>query len=141
MCEVLHVSRSGLHAAGRRAPSARVRDDAVVVEQIRRAQQHHRGRYGRRRMTPEVSEALERAVNEKRIGRLMREFGLQSHKRRRFRAVTTDSNHRHPVAPNVLERDFEASAPNQKWLADITYLRRMKVRPIGTNRLTTVQSG
>jgi putative transposase len=122
MCEVLRVSRSGLHAGRRRAPSARRRDDAVLVEQIRRAQRHHRGRYGRRRMTPEVGEALRRAVNEKRIGRLMREFGLQSHKRRRFRVVTTDSKHDHPVAPNLLARDFAASAPNQKWLADLTYV-------------------
>ena len=52
----------------------------------------------------------------------MREHGLQSHKRRRFRVVTTDSKHAHPVAPNVLERDFEATAPNQKWLADMTYV-------------------
>ena len=122
MCEVLKVSPSGLHAARDREPSRRARDDELLVEQIRRAQRHHRGRYGRRRMTPEVTEALRRAVNEKRIGRLMREHDLQSRKRRRFRVVTTDSNHRHPVAPNVLERDFEASAPNLKWLADITYL-------------------
>lgn len=52
----------------------------------------------------------------------MREHGLQSHKRRRFRVVTTDSKHAHPVAPNVLQRDFEATAPNQKWLADMTYV-------------------
>jgi putative transposase len=122
MCEVLRVSRSGMHAARRREPSARAREDVVLVERIRRAQHHHRGRYGRRRMTPEVSEALGRAINEKRIGRLMRDFGLQSHKRRRFRVVTTDSRHDHPVAPNVLARQFEASGPNQKWLADLTYV-------------------
>jgi transposase InsO family protein len=52
----------------------------------------------------------------------MREHGLQSHKRRRFRVVTTDSKHAHPVAPNVLQRDFEATGPNQKWLADMTYV-------------------
>ena len=52
----------------------------------------------------------------------MREHGLKSHKRRRLRVVTTDSKHAHPVAPNVLERDFEATAPNQKWLADMTYV-------------------
>lgn len=73
-------------------------------------------------MTPEISQLRGHAVNEKRIGRLMREHGLQSHKRRRHRVVTTDSKHTHPVAPNVLERDFAAAAPNQKWLADITYV-------------------
>jgi putative transposase len=50
----------------------------------------------------------------------MREHGLQSLKRRRrFRVVTTDSKHVYPVAPNVLQRDFEASAPDKKWLADM----------------------
>ncbi len=73
-------------------------------------------------MTPEVSEAMGHVVSERRIGRLMREHGLQSHKRRRFRVVTTDSKHAHPVAANILERDFEATAPNQKWLADMTYV-------------------
>jgi putative transposase len=122
MCELLSVSRSGLHDARRRKSSARAADEAQLINEIRRAQVKHRGRYGRRRMTPEVSEALGRPINHKRIGRLMREHDLSSRKRRRWRVVTTDSKHAHPVAPNVLERDFEASAPNQKWLADLTYI-------------------
>lgn len=122
MCELLSVSRSGLHAARARPPSKRSLDDQQLVEQIRYGQRRHRGRYGRRRMTPEISEGQGHKVNHKRVGRLMREHGLQSHKRRRFRVVTTDSKHAHPVAPNVLGRDFEAAAPNQKWLADMTYV-------------------
>jgi putative transposase len=122
MCDLLSVSRSGLNAARGRAPSKRSSEDKQLVEQIRAGQRKHRGRYGRRRMTPEIGEKLARKVNHKRVGRLMREHGLQSHKRRRFRVVTTDSKHTHPVAPNVLERDFQAAAPNQKWLADITYI-------------------
>ena len=73
-------------------------------------------------MSREISRALGRPINHKRIGRLMRQDDLQSRKRRRFRVVTTDSKHAHPIAPNVLERDFEATAPNQKWLADMTYV-------------------
>jgi putative transposase len=122
MCELLSVSRSGLNAARARGPSQRAQDDQHLVEQIRQGQRKHRGRYGRRRMTPEIGEVLGQPVNHKRIGRLMREHGLQSHKRRRFRVVTTDSKHAHPVAPNVLQRDFEAAAPNRKWLADMTYV-------------------
>ena len=122
MCELLSVSRSGLNAARVRAPSKRSLDDEQLVKQIRCSQHKHRGRYGRRRMTTEVSEAQGRQVNHKRVARVMREHGLQSHKRRRFRVVTTDSKHAHPVAPNVLERDFEATGPNQKWLADMTYV-------------------
>jgi putative transposase len=122
MCELLSVSRSGLYAARKRTPSKRSMDDLALLKQIRQAQQRHRGRYGRRRMTTEVSEAQGRPVNHKRIGRLMREHGLQSHQRRRLRVVTTDTRHTHPVAPNVLKRDFKATAPNQKWLADLTYV-------------------
>ena len=122
MCELLSVSRSGLNAARARTPCRRTLDDEQLIQQIRLSQHKHRGRYGRRRMTTEVSQAEGRRVNHKRVARLMREHGLQSHKRRRFRVVTTDSKHAHPVAPNVLARDFAATAPNQKWLADLTYI-------------------
>jgi len=122
MCELLVVSASGFYAARSRAPSARAVEQAPIVTAIRRAQTRHRGRYGRRRMTTEVRAVLGRPINEKRIGRLMREHDLHSRKRRRFRVVTTDSNHTYPVAPNVVGRDFAATAPNQKWLADLTYI-------------------
>ncbi len=122
MCELLSVSRSGLNAARTRAPSKRSLDDERLVKQIRHSQHKHRGRYGRRRMTTEISEVQGQRVNHKRVARVMREHGLQSHKRRRFRVVTTDSKHAHPVAPNVLQRDFKATGPNQKWLADMTYV-------------------
>ena len=122
MCELLAVSRSRLDAARVRGPSKRAQDDERRVAQVRQAQRRHQGRYGRRRMATEVSQTNGRAVNEKRVARVMREHALQSHKRRQFRVVTTDSKHLYPVAPNVLERDFEATAPNQKWLADMTYV-------------------
>jgi transposase InsO family protein len=122
MCQLLGVSRSGVHAARVRPASARAQTDAQLADQIRRRQRKHRGRYGRRRMTREVRAAVEQPINEKRIGRLMRQHGLQSRKRRRFRVVTTDSRHGHAVAPNVLAREFAATAPNQKWLADLTYV-------------------
>ena len=122
MCDLLGVSRSGLHAAAKRESSKRRLEEAEVVEQIRQAQTRHKGRYGRRRMTPEVSEALGRRINHKRIGRLMREHDLRSRKRRPFRVRTTDSKHDHPIAPNILERNFTATAPDQKWLADMTYV-------------------
>jgi putative transposase len=122
MCDLLGVSRSGLHAARRRAASARSQSDEHLIEQIRLRQSKHRGRYGRRRMTHQLSVDLQRPVNIKRVGRLMRLADLQSRKRRRFRVVTTDSKHAYPVAPNVLARQFQATAPNQKWLADLTYV-------------------
>ena len=122
MCQLLGVSRSGVHAARVRPAPKRAHTDARLTEEIRSWQRRHRGRYGRRRMTREVRAAADQPINEKRVGRLMREHDLQSRQRRRFRVVTTDSKHAHPVAPNVLARDFAATAPNQKWLADITYV-------------------
>lgn len=122
LCDLVSVSRSGLHDARGREPSSRTVDNTQLVKRIQRAQLKHRGRDGRRRMTPQVSEELGRPINHKRIGRLMREHDLSSRKRRGFRVVTTDSKHAHPLAPNVLERDFTAGAPNQKWLADLTYV-------------------
>jgi hypothetical protein len=116
------VSRSGLRDARRREPSALVRDQAQVVMLFRRAQRKQRGFFFNDPATTEMCAALERPINHKRIGRLMREHDLGSRNRRRFRVVTTDSKHAHPLAPNVLERDFQATAPNQKWLADLTYV-------------------
>ena len=65
-------------------------------------------------MTPEISHAWGQPGNHERIGRLLREHGLQSHKRRRFRVVTTDFKHTYPLALNLLERDFQAHAPKPK---------------------------
>lgn len=122
MCELLGVSRSGYFAARKRPASTRDQSNRRLVGEIRRRQERHRGRYGRRRMSRELSHDLGERVNVKRVGRLMREADLQSRKRRRFRVVTTDSKHSHPIAPNVIARDFTTTAPNQKWLADITYI-------------------
>lgn len=122
MCELLDVSRSGYFAARKRPVLDREHSNRRLVGEIRRRQERHRGRYGRRRMSRELSRDLGQQVNVKRVGRLMREEGLQSQKRRRFRVVTTNSKHEHPIAPNVIARDFAATRPNQKWLADLTYI-------------------
>ena len=87
-CELLGVSPSGFYAARSRSPSARAVEQAQIVTEIRRAQTRHRGRHGRRWMTTEVRGALNRPVNEKRTGRLMREQNLRSRQRRRFHVVT-----------------------------------------------------
>ena len=82
MCDLLSVSRSGLHDAHGRAPSLRTVANTQIVKRMQCAQRQHRGCYGRRRMTPEMSEVLGRPVNQKRIGRLM---GVLSRNRRKFR--------------------------------------------------------
>ena len=123
MCRLLEVSVSGYFQAQRRPPggSARQVANTATIARIAAIQKRHQGRYGRRRMRRELGKCGE-VVNHKRVSRLMQEHGLQSRIRRRFRVVTTDSRHRHPIAPNVLARDFKAEAPNRKWLTDITYV-------------------
>ena len=120
MFESLGVSKSGWYAARRRTPSQRAEENARLVTRMQSLQRRHRGRYGRRRMHRALRGEVG-VINEKR-GRLMRQHGLQSRLRRRFRVVTTDSRHAYPIAPNVLARDFEASAPDRKCLVDLTFV-------------------
>ena len=122
MCALLGVSRSGWYAARARPPSARAVGNQRLLQAIRQRQKQHRGRYGRRRIHRELNAERAEPLNEKRVGRLMREANLQCRLRRRFRVVTTDSKHGYGVAPNVLAREFSAGGPNQKWLADLTYV-------------------
>ena len=123
MCRVLEVSVSGYFDERRRRDSDAVRRAGQdrLVAQMAAIQKRHRGRYGRRRMHHELCNTGV-VINHKRVGRLMREQALQSRIRRRFRVMTTDSKHSHPIAPNLLGRDFAADAPNRKWLTDITYV-------------------
>ena len=121
MCEVLGVSRSGYYAWAGRPESARAAADRDLAARIRVAHEASRGRYGSPRIHAELR-AHGRRVGRKRVARLMRGMGLSARRRRRFR-LTTDSAHAFPVAPNLLGRDFTASAPGRVWLADLTYIR------------------
>ena len=118
LCPVLDVSRSGYYAWCRRPPSARAREDARLAAEI--ASAHHRSRktYGSPRVHAELRARGVR-VGKKRVARLMREKGLLARQKRRFR-TTTNSKHASPIAPNVVERRFEARVPNEVWVTDVT---------------------
>ena len=118
MCRVLEVSVSGYYAWCHRCPSTHSKVDGHLSQQIEQVYQTHRQVYG----SPRIHAALKThgvKCGRKRIARLMRQAGLSA-KARRHRTTTTDSSHAFPVAPNVLGQDFEADAPNTKWVADIT---------------------
>lgn len=120
MCRVLKVSTSGYYASLEREPSTRQREDERLKVHIGAIHVRSRGTYGRERVGRQLlREAVE--VGKQRIARLMREMGLQGLPRKRFRR-TTDSHHVRPVAPNVLDRKFEAERPNQSWATDITFV-------------------
>ena len=120
MCRLLGVSKSGFYAWRDRPESARFHDDARLAIDIAAIHKRSRGRYGSPRVHAEL-QAQGIRVGRKRVERLMRELGLCARPRRRFRK-TTDSQHANPIAPNLLERNFEASAPNQVWVTDVTYV-------------------
>lgn len=120
MCRVLGVSRSGYYAWLGRPESERSQADRRLVSQIRLAHQRSRRSYGSPRITDELI-AAGALCGRHRVARLMRVHGIKAKTVKRFR-VTTDSQHRYPVAPNLLNRAFTATRPNQVWLADITYI-------------------
>jgi transposase InsO family protein len=119
-CRVLDVSRSGYYKWLHAGPSTRAIDDAVLAAEVTEIFHEHSGRYG----APRVRRALRRRgarPSKKRVARVMRTLGLRARTPRRFRK-TTDSRHTKRIAPNLLERDFNAAAPNQVLAGDITYI-------------------
>lgn len=120
MCRVLGVSRSGYYAWRSREPStAEVRREELNQE-IAAIHAEVKGRYGSPRIHAElVARGHECCVNF--VARLMRQAGIAAKTKRKFRQ-TTDSNHKLPVAENVLDRQFAPDEPNESWVADITYV-------------------
>jgi putative transposase len=123
MCRVLQVKRAGYYAWVSRPPSERAMEDARLAETIKGIHDKSRRTYGSPRVHEELK-AQGQQHGEKRIARLMQEEGLRAKTPRRFR-VTTDSDHPHPIAPNVLGRQFavaDGAALDRVWVGDITYL-------------------
>ena len=118
MCHILGVSESGYYAWCKREPSQRQVANEQLTEQIAQAFRHGRGVYGSRRVHAEL-QAEGIRCGKHRVARLMRQAGLRAVQKQR-RVHTTDSRHSDAVAPNLLQRDFTAPAPNRKWLTDIT---------------------
>jgi putative transposase len=123
MCRVLEVSKAGYYSWRARPLSERVKEDWVLRAKIRRIQHEVKQRYGTPRVRMELR-ALGFRCGKERVARLMRVEGLQAKRPRTYRA-TTQSAHPHPIAPNVLNRQFAVAptvSPNRVWAADITYI-------------------
>lgn len=121
MCTVLEVSPAGYYAWRDRPVSERAKSNAVLLAAIRQVHHDSHGRYG----SPRVHAALQRQgrdASRGRIERTMRRNDIRAITARPHRVRTTDSRHDLPIAPNLIARDFTASAPNRVWLADITYI-------------------
>lgn len=122
MCRVLQVSRSGYYDWRKREPSKRSVENEQLLVTIREIHAASFESYG----VPRIYAALRakgQLVNKKRVERLMRLHEIQGVSPRKKRWVkTTDSDHEFPIAPNLLNRNFEADAPNRKWVSDISYI-------------------
>ena len=123
MCEVLDVSKAGYYAAWDRPPSPRAQRSARIRESVRQAHARSHGIYGCTKIAERLQQhdGLEAACRNT-VARAMRELGLQSRVRRGFTPTTTQADPTKQPAPNTLDRDFSAEAPNHKWVTDITYL-------------------
>ena len=115
------MTRSGYYAWRTRPESAHTRRDRQLKVLIHASFEAHKSRYGSPRIHGDLQEAKE-PVSRKRIVRLMQEDGLKARPRKRFKC-TTMSDHDQPVADNLLQRDFTAERPNQRWVGDTSELR------------------
>jgi transposase InsO family protein len=120
MCRVLKVSRSGYYAWRVRPESERSKTDRQLTQVIRRLHTDSKGVYGSPKITADLRDEGHHHGRHK-VARLMRLAGLRGCPKRRFR-VTTQRDPSHPVAENLLDQDFTAEAPNQRWAADITFI-------------------
>ena len=121
ICRVLKVSRSGFFAWLKRPASKRQRRRQELIEKIRAAHQENREFYG----SPRVHRALlidGEMVSRNTVAKLMRQEKIRARNKRKFVPRTTDSRHGHPIADNLLDRQFQSSGPDCKWVADITYV-------------------
>ena len=120
LCRLLQVSVSGFYAWRNRGPSQRQLDDMVLLAHVRAAFRRSRESYGAVRVHHELAEnGIE--VGRHRVARLMRGNGLSPKRKQKFKK-TTDSQHNKAVASNLLDQNFSAEAPNEKWAADISYI-------------------
>ena len=124
MLRMLEVSKSGFYDWQGRLPSARDKANQELAEAITQIHISSKARYGAPRVHAELRTQGKR-ISRKRVARLMQSRGLRGKTRRKFKH-TTNSKHLFPIAENKLERDFTAGKPDQKWLADITYLATLE---------------
>lgn len=119
MCRVLNVSTSGYYDCLKRQPSGQQIKRKAITQAAAVSYFESRRIYGYRKVYNDV--ITEIACCEETVRRVMRAIGLYSRIKRKF-IVTTDSDHVLPIAENLLNREFTATAPNRKWVADITYI-------------------
>jgi len=120
MCGMMEVSCSAFYDWLKRPESARSIEDRRLSEKVKKSHEKSRETYGARRIVKDLVEDDE-VISRTRAGRLMKQQDLKSKSKRKFKA-TTNSNHSHPVAPNLLHRKFQVERPDTVYAGDITYI-------------------
>jgi putative transposase len=121
MCSMLAIERSGYYAWLHRKPGIRAKANADLDGALVLLFAEHKKRYGSPRLTLELREKG-KLCSKNRVARRMQFLGLYALSKKKHKVITTDSKHDLPIAPNLLARDFSASAINQKWVGDISYV-------------------
>ena len=120
MCQVLKVSCSGYYKHKKLPPSKRSIQNTKLLSIIEEKFYLNKKRYGSPRMY-QLLISLDHKISLNKVARMMKNNGLYAKKKKRFR-ITTDSNHKYYVSPNILKRNFNPKLKNQVWVSDITYL-------------------
>jgi putative transposase len=120
MSEMFEVSRSGYYQFIHARPSARSKENERLLEKIKAAHKASRATYGSPRIHAELCSQGE-SCSRKRVAKIMKKAGIEAKMKKRFK-VTTKANPNAKAAPNLLKQDFAADAPNQRWVADFTYV-------------------
>lgn len=121
MCRILGVSRSGFYASSSKPASQRKQRHTQLIVKIKNSFEASEQNYGSPRVFKDLTATGEK-VSRKTVAKLMKANAITPGKPRPFKPMTTDSNHPHPIAPNLLDRRFDQSAPDRAWVGDITYI-------------------
>lgn len=121
LSQVLQVSRSGYYDWLGRAPSARVQANHALLAHIRAAHGRHRQAYGALK-TWRYLNSTGIPCGKHRVARLRKQAGIEAQRKRRFR-LTVEHHHTPKAAPDLLQRQFNAGAPNRAWVGDMTFIR------------------
>jgi putative transposase len=123
MCHALGVSQSGYYSWRKRVPSKRYKKTQLLRSRIAELYDEHGGAAGSPMITADLhAEQQFQNVSRQCVAKHMRDMGLRCKTTKKF-IVTTDSKHKEPVAPNLLDRKFNVSSPNKSWVTDITYIK------------------
>jgi putative transposase len=121
LCRVLRIARTSYHRWLHRIPGKREQENQMLLEKIKTVHEKSRKTYGSPRITDELREKGY-TCSRPRVARLMRKHNLRAKTKRKFK-VTTQSNHKYPLSPDLVNQNFSATAPNELWTSDITYVR------------------